>query len=221
MDDIIGCQYSARLAEKLNLLSDKYYYDFRSINKAIYWAKKYYDDRLKTNGESFYSHAMEVACIISDFQPNTDVLVASIMHSIQGYSTVVTNKMLQDDFGIRIAQMVDRLTRVRPDGTKLSVEDILNNAYEVNDQEVLLIKLCSRLRNMQTIKLKSQEKQVKIAKETLEQFIFFAMYLDNIDLERQIVRQASSILFPDKKDSYLHSIFEERSKLCLHLSDPS
>ena len=51
--------------------------------------------------------------------------------------TEVTASMILDEFGRRIEEMVDRLTRDRPDRSKLSVETILNNAYEKNDKEVL------------------------------------------------------------------------------------
>ncbi len=44
--------------------------------------------------------------------------------------------MILKSFGSRIAEMVDRLTRDRPDGTKLSVEDILNNSYQEKDTNI-------------------------------------------------------------------------------------
>ena len=50
----------------------------------------------------------------------------------------------------------------RPDGSKLSVEEILNNAYEKNDKEVLLVKLIDRLHNLSTVKSFNQTKQIKI-----------------------------------------------------------
>lgn len=37
--------------------------------------------------------------------------------------------------------MVDRLNRDRPNGSKLSIKKYINNAYERQDQEELLIKL--------------------------------------------------------------------------------
>lgn len=69
--------------------------------------------------------------------------------------------MIHDAFGQRIAEMVDMLTRDRPDGTKLSIEEILKNAYQKRDKEVLLIKLIDRLHNMQTIGVKFVDKQIK------------------------------------------------------------
>jgi hypothetical protein len=46
--------------------------------------------------------------------------------------------MIHGSFGKRIAEMVDRLTRDRPDGTKLSVEVILNDSHLKKEREVLL-----------------------------------------------------------------------------------
>ena len=66
---------------------------------------------------------MEVAYIISDYNLKTDVIVASILHDIVE-DMEVTVEMIHGSFGQRIAGMVDRLTRDRPDGIKLSVEDI-------------------------------------------------------------------------------------------------
>ncbi len=93
-----------------------------------------------------------------------DVIAASILHDIIE-DTEVTAEMIQGTFGERIAEMVDRLTRDRPDGTKLSVEEILNNAYHLKDKEVLLIKLFDRLHNIQIIKSQSPEKQEKFTKK--------------------------------------------------------
>ena len=82
--------------------------------------------------------------------------------------------------------MVDRLTRDRPDGTKLSVEDILNNSYQEKDREVLLIKLFDRLHNIQTLGAISPEKVKKITKETLNFFIVTTMYMGYKNLEKTI-----------------------------------
>jgi len=74
--------------------------------------------------------------------------------------------------------MVDMLTRDRPDGSKLSVEEILNNAYQKQDEEVLTIKLFDRLHNLTTLDAITAEKKQKIALETLSSFILLALPLD-------------------------------------------
>lgn len=177
MDYSEPCQYSVRLIERLKSLDTEEALDFKLIDKAIYWAKKYHYGQYRKSGEPFYTHPLEVAYMISEYQLTTDVIVTAILHDIVE-DTKVTAGMILDGFGRRIEEMVDRLTRDRPNGSKLSVEEILNNAYEKNDKEVLLIKVIDRLHNMQTIGAKTAEKQNKTIYETLENFLVFLEYLE-------------------------------------------
>ena len=185
MDYLEPCQYSTRLIEKLESLDTKKTLDFDLINKAIYWAKKYHGDQKRKSGEAYYTHPLEVAYMVSDYKLKTDVIVASILHDIIE-DTEATAGMILDHFGWRIVEMVDMLTRDRPDGSKISIEEILNNAYKKGDKEVLLIKLIDRLHNMQTIGVKFLDKQIKESKETLKNFVGLAIYLENIYLEKVI-----------------------------------
>jgi (p)ppGpp synthase/HD superfamily hydrolase len=198
MDYSEPCQYSVRLIDKLKSLDTKNVLDFDLINKAIYWAKKYHGDQKRKSGEPYYTHPLEVAYMISDYKLKTDVIVASILHDIIE-DTEVTVGIIFDNFGQRIAEMVDRLTRDRPDGSKLSIEEILNNAYNLKDKEVLLIKLFDRLHNMQTISVKILDKQIQESKETLNNFITLAMYLENITLEKTISYLCHQISSDQKK----------------------
>ena len=171
------CKYSIRLIKKLKSLDTQNVLDFELINKAIYWAKKYHGNQLRKSGEPFYSHPLEVAYMVSEYKLKTDVIVASILHDIVE-GTEVTVEMIQGTFGQRIAEMVDRLTRDRPDGTKLSIEQVIKNAYQLKDKEVLLIKLFDRLHNIQTIGSMNIEKMEKITNETLINFVLLSEYLE-------------------------------------------
>lgn len=200
MNYLEHCYYSTRLIDKLKLLDNKNRLNFNLINKAIYWVKKYHDGQFRKSGEPFYTHPLEVAYIVSDYNLKTDVIVTSILHDIVE-DTDVTARMIFDSFGRRIEEMVDRLTRDRPDGSKLSVEKILNNAYELNDKEVLLIKLVDRVHNMQTIKAQTPSKIEKIVNDTMNFFIIAAIHTEYKDLENLIYKLCCNSLF-DKAPPY-------------------
>ena len=187
------CKYSIRLIEKLKSLDTQNVLDFELINKAVYWARKYHGDQKRKSGEPYYSHPLEVAYMVSEYKLNTDVIVASILHDIIE-DTEVNAKMIHNAFGQRIAEMVDRLTRDRPDGTKLTVEEIINNAYHKKDKEVLLIKLFDRLHNIQTIESIKTEKQKKIAEETLKYVAIISTEFDDISLEEYIYMSSYKII---------------------------
>jgi (p)ppGpp synthase/HD superfamily hydrolase len=171
------CYYSSRLLEKLKLLDNKNVLNFELINKSIYWARKYHGDQKRKSGEPYYSHPLEVAYMVSDYNLKTDVIAASILHDIIE-DTEVTAGMILDNFSWRIAEMVDRLTRYRPDGNKLSVEQVLNNAYQLKDVEVLMIKMIDRIHNLETAKFLNEEKKTKIKKLTLIDFLALALDIE-------------------------------------------
>ena len=222
MDYSESCQYSVRLIEKLKSLDTKKVLDFDLINKAIYWAKKYHGDQKRKSGEPYYSHPLEVAYMISEHKLKTDVIVASILHDIIE-DTPVTAGMITDNFSWRIAQMVDMLTRDRPDGSKLSVEEILNNIYKVEDEEVLLIKLFDRFHNLLTINSLPQHKIKTMYDETLVNFLVIAVLFENKNIENSITEKYLKDCNRDKQktsmplvldDAYLLSlIFENDSHL--------
>ena len=193
MDYSISCKYSIRLIEKLKSLDIQNALDFELINKAIYFARKYHGNQKRKSGEPYYSHPLEVAYMISDYNLKTDVIAASILHDIVE-DTEVTVEMIQGSFGKRIAEMVDSLTRNRPDGSKLTVEEIINNAYHKKDKEVLLIKLFDRLHNIQTIESIKTEKQKKIAEETLKYVAIISTEFDDISLEEYIYMSSYKII---------------------------
>lgn len=194
--------YSIRLIDKLKSLDTKNVLNFELINKAIYWAKKYHGEQKRKSGEPYYTHPLEVAYMISDYKLKTDVIVASILHDIIE-DTEVTAGMIFDNFGWRIAEMVDRLTRDRPDGSKLSVEEILNNAYHLRDKEVLLIKLFDRLHNLSTLSSVILQKQLQTKLETISLFPLVCIFLDSMDFDELL----TSNLFSEK-NSFILSIDE-------------
>jgi len=185
MNYLEPCQYSIRLIEKLKSLDTKNVLDFELIDKAIYWAKKYHGSQKRKSGEPYYTHPLEVAYMISEYKLKTDVIVASILHDIIE-DTEVTVEMIHGTFGQRIAEMVDRLTRDRPDGTKLSVAEIITNAYQKQDKEVLLIKLIDRLHNIQTISSMSIEKQQKNIDNTIQNFLGLSIYSGHYQIEKTL-----------------------------------
>ena len=192
MDYLEPCHYSIRLIERLKLLDTMGVLDFDLIHKAIYWAKKYHDGQFRKSGEPYYTHPLEVAYMVSEYKLTTNVTVTAILHDVVEDSDATVG-MIVDAFSWRIAEMVDRLTRDRPDGSKLSVETIINNAYDKDDKDVLLIKCVDRLHNMQTIGAKTVEKQQKTIKETLEVIFAIVYIIDSKILEEKLAILCNNI----------------------------
>ena len=211
------CEYTIRLINKLKSLEISNTLDFNLINKAIYWARKYHGEQLRKSGEPYYTHPIEVAYLIAEHtKTTTNVMVASILHDIIE-DTEVTAGMILDNFGWRIAKMVDALTRDRPDGTKLSVAEIINNAIKKDDKEVLLIKVMDRVHNLQNIKYLKKEKQISTAKESLDDILLATTYLKDINIESMLGSIINEILNYSPKNKLLEKIV--KNKLLDNFSD--
>jgi (p)ppGpp synthase/HD superfamily hydrolase len=205
MDYSEPCQYSTRLIEKLQSLDTENILDFKLIDKAIYWAKKYHDGQFRKSGEPYYTHPLEVAYLVSEYKLTTNVIVTAILHDVVEDSEATVG-MIVDAFSWRIAEMVDRLTRDRPDGSKLSVEEIIYNSNKNEDDEVILIKVVDRLHNMQTIQYQDRSKQQQNAVETIKNIIG---YVPNLKLEQSLNMICTKLINPNRVE-YLNKLYSKK-----------
>lgn len=215
MDCFISCNYSIRLIEKLKSLDTEGVLDFEVINKAISFAKKYHQGQLRKSGEPFYSHPLEVAYIISDYNLKTDVIAASILHDIVE-DTEVTINMIKTNFNNRIAQLVKKVTRVKDPltGYKPTVWDKIIEAWRDGDDEANLIKICDRQHNLSTIQYMLPAKQIKIINETIDYFF----YTNSIEVGDKLASLCfangkKSINNDSKKFFYLQNFSEDSFQL--------
>jgi len=78
---------------------------------------------------------------------------------------------------------------------QLTIEEIITNAYQKQDKEVLLIKLIDRLHNIQNIESIKSEKQKELAEETLNDIIITTTIWQNLNLETELISRSFTILY--------------------------
>lgn len=180
--------YSPRLLKKLIFLNEsaKIKVDITEVEKAIYYAKKYHGDQKRDSGKPYYSHPLEIAYKVVDYCFKTNVIVSAILHDTIE-DTDLTEEMIKVEFGELVASQVEALTRVKID-RKISSAEMIELAYHKKEQEVLLIKLCDRLHNIETIGAKSSEKRRKIAAETLEIFVVLSAHFETLKVEQELIK---------------------------------
>lgn len=119
MDYSTPCKYSVRLIEKLKSLDTQNVLDFKLINKAIYFARKYHGIQLRKSGEPFYSHPLEVAYLFAEYTAReerqyytTDLIITTILHDTIE-DTSLTKERISQAFNESIASKVEDLTRIK------------------------------------------------------------------------------------------------------------
>ncbi|WP_341756624.1 MULTISPECIES: HD domain-containing protein [unclassified Candidatus Tisiphia] len=201
-----SCKYSAKLINKLISLNKKATHpvDIREISKAIYYAKKYHGSQMRQSGDPYYSHPIEVACMVAEYTAEevrqlfkTDMIVTSLLHDTIE-DTALTEEMIAKIFGSQVASQVESLTRVKPHG-KISSKEILDLLSQQKRFDIILIKLFDRIHNLQTLGAKSPEKALKIVKETIGYFITLCVRLEIPTAEQQLINLCYQNLSIDYK----------------------
>lgn len=144
------------------------------ITKAYQLAKNKHAGQKRLTGEDYIIHLIEVDKILSNLNVEPNTLIAGLLHDILE-DTDIAFQTLIDLFGEDIANLVEHCT-------KLSKLIFNQNSHQsdnhqkiflaiAKDIRVVIIKIADRLHNMRTLNILKPEKQIRIAKETLEIYV--------------------------------------------------
>lgn len=165
--------------------------DRKLIRNAFEMAAEAHKTMRRKSGEPYILHPLAVARIcVEEIGLGIRSSICSLLHDTVE-DTDVTLDDVQREFGSEIAKIVDGLTKIS------NVIDVNESQQAENfrkilltltdDPRVILIKLADRLHNMRTLDSMKQEKQLKIASETVYVYAPLAhrMGLYNIKTEME------------------------------------
>ena len=146
--------------------------DEDALNRAYVFAMKKHGAQLRTSGDPYYSHPVEVAGILTKFKLDSVSIIAGLLHdTVEDTDTTVEE--VRELFGDQVAQIVDGLTKLAKIEQKSANNKQAENFRKLllamsEDIRVLLIKLADRLHNMRTLHFCAPEKRARISRETLD-----------------------------------------------------
>ncbi|MBQ9558549.1 MAG: bifunctional (p)ppGpp synthetase/guanosine-3',5'-bis(diphosphate) 3'-pyrophosphohydrolase [Bacteroidaceae bacterium] len=142
------------------------------ITKAFNFARKAHEGVRRLSGEPYIMHPLAVAQIVSEeIGLGSTSICSALLHDVVE-DTDYTVEDIENIFGPKIAQIVDGLTKISGgifgDKTSAQAENIKKLLLTMSeDIRVILIKIADRLHNMRTLGSQPENKQYKIAGETL------------------------------------------------------
>ena len=178
--------------------------DLSELGNALVFTAWAHNGQKRSSGEPYIIHSLSVAIILADMQLDVATLVAALLHDVLE-DTHVKKEELIGKFGEDVTALVDGITKL----SKLpfmSIEDYkaenLRKMFIVmgKDIRVVLIKLADRLHNMRTLGVLRQEKQVRIAKETLEIYAPLAHRLGIYEIKWELEDLAFKYSDPETYD---------------------
>src|SRR3990167_124347 len=142
------------------------------IKKAYVFSAKAHEGQTRQSGHPYVIHPLEVANILADMKMDVATLVAAILHDTLE-DTPATKEQIQTLFGADVAELVDGVTKLSKLHFNTREEQAAENFRKMilamsKDIRVILIKLADRLNNLRTLQFMPEEKQMRIAQETLD-----------------------------------------------------
>lgn len=170
-------QEKAEVTIKNFLSKVKHYYHARDIGRiedAFNVANKAHEGQFRASGRPYITHPTIVADILIDMGLDVSTVCAALLHDTVE-DTYVTDGDLRKQFGDEIADLVAGVTKLDKIQFHNKEEEQAENMRKMffamaKDVRVMLIKLADRLHNMRSLMYLSSEKQLIIAKETLDIF---------------------------------------------------
>lgn len=146
--------------------------DTEILKKAYVCAKSAHQGQFRFSGEPYVYHPLNVALILTELELDVTTIAAGLLHDVLE-DTDVTSETLIAEFGEEIYELVEGVTKLSRIMFESKEERQAENLRKMflamaRDIRVVMIKLADRLHNMRTLDYLTEEKQRKIADETLE-----------------------------------------------------
>lgn len=194
------------LLSKVDYLKNQ---DVRDIENAALFIIEKHKNQFRKSGEPYYIHPIEVAKILSDLKIDKISIVSALLHDVVE-DTETTLEEIENIFGKEVAQIVDGVTKIGKYQFNSVEEAKIENFRKLivstaNDIRVIIVKLADRLHNLRTLEHLREDKQKRIAKETLEIYSPLAGRLGLWNIKRELDDLSFYYLYPEeykKVESY-------------------
>ncbi|EPR08897.1 GTP pyrophosphokinase [Sphingobium indicum IP26] len=176
------------------------------INRAYVFSVQKHGSQKRASGDPYFSHPIEVAGILTDFNLDDQTIVTALLHDTIE-DTLVTYEEIEQAFGKDVARMVDGVTKLSKIEAMSENERAAENLRKFllamsDDIRVLLVKLADRLHNMRTLHfIKNEQKRRRIARETMDIYAPLAERIGMYDFMREMQLLAFRELEPEAYDS--------------------
>jgi len=171
------------------------------IQKAHDLSKSQHAGQLRKSGDPYIQHPLEVAYILASWQTGPKTIAAGLLHDVIE-DTSITKVELVEMFDADVASLVDGVTKLTQlDYVSKESAQAENHRKMLlamsRDIRVILIKLADRLHNIRTLKHLASEKQIRIARETMDIYVPIAHRLGMFQVKAEFEDMCLRYLEPD------------------------
>ena len=160
------------------------------ITKAYKFAESMHANQFRKSGEPYIIHPLNVGYILATLRGGPQTIAAGLLHDTLE-DCDINEEDFKEMFGNEIFLLVEGVTKIGNIKFKDEKEYQAENHRKIfiamaKDVRVILIKLVDRLHNMRTLQFMREEKQMKIAAETLEVYAPIAHRLGISEIKNEL-----------------------------------
>lgn len=185
--------------------------DEKRFKRAYVFARNAHAGQKRMDGSEYITHPMEVTSILTHLRVDETTLLAAILHDVPE-DTKRTIEEVEKEFGRDLAFLVSGVTKLskmkyRHNMVERQVDSLKKFfLHSARDLRIILIKLADRLHNMRTLNYVRQEKQLRIAKETMEIYVPIANLLGVWEVKSELENLCFAYIYPKEYDQLKHLI---------------
>ena len=178
-------------------------------------------EQRRKSGDPYFVHPCAVAVILADLMLDATTIAAGLLHDCVEDVECITTQTIAEMFGQDVELLVDGVTKLSKLNFSSREEQQAESLRKMflamaKDIRVVLIKLADRLHNMRTLKYQKPERQVPIARETLDIYAPLAHRLGVYTIKWELEDLALRYIDPDGYYDLVAKVGmrrEEREKL--------
>jgi GTP diphosphokinase / guanosine-3',5'-bis(diphosphate) 3'-diphosphatase len=176
--------------------------DLKPVGEAFDLAVAAHEGQKRATGEPYVTHPIASAQILAELGIDTIAIQAALLHDVPE-DTEYSLTDVEERFGAEVAQLVDGVTKLSKFSTHSHEQQQAENIRKMllamaQDIRVVLIKLADRLHNMRTLYGLPSEKQVRIARQTMEIYAPLAERLGIWQMKWELEDLAFKVLEPER-----------------------
>lgn len=170
------------------------------VRKAYEFAARAHEGQKRKSGDPYFQHCARVGWLLADLINDPSTIAAGLLHDTVEDCGVTVDQLARE-FNKTVAELVDGVTKISSLNFSSDQEHQVQNLRKMilamaRDVRVVMIKLCDRLHNMQTLQHLSPERQRAIAQTTMDLYAPLANRLGMNRLRAQMEDLALKYLHP-------------------------
>ncbi len=190
--------------------------DVDLVRRAYDLAHSAHEGQKRASGEEYIIHPLCVAKILTELQIDAVTITAALLHDVVE-DTIYDIKQMEEMFGAEVAMLIDGVTKLGKIKFQSKVEQQSENYRKLflamaKDIRVIIIKLADRLHNMRTLKFVKEEKQQRIARETIEVYAPLANRLGISNIKWELEDLCLRYLEPEHYYDLVEKVKQKRQE---------